>query len=459
MKSLTLLKALSLVGLITVPSLVSRAGVVEELGLDPIVSETPIIGVVGDSLSDEYTTYPYGFSELNWTLLLEQTGYGELGDFQSFRLDTRLYGYEYNWARAGSQTSHVLNEGQVIGLGLQILDGDIEVAVVLIGANDFGAVYDKIYNSEWNQSEITNFMDGLKSNLKEIIETLRIANPPILIVCTIPDLGDTPNYRFGDRPDANKRALVTEYIKEANTYISELAAQNEAALIDAFAWFKDMVAEEEVRVMGYRMNSTTSGDDASNMFSIDGFHPGTLTQSRLANMILTTIEEERVRLVNEQIEAYNTKHEAVTTEPPFVAISPITAGYREIPNNVLFPLLDINPSADLFFPESRFTDASHNVILSPWFGVLATNNYPWINHQEHGWLYCDGYGGSVWVRMWDSNLGWLHTKPSAYPIFIQVSNGHAIRYELGSKEPRRFFDLETQSWIEIPYGAAILSEE
>jgi len=91
--------------------------------------------------------------------------------------------------------------------------------------------------------------------------------------------------------------------------------------------------------------------------------------------------------------------------------------------------------------------------------VLAIDNYPWINHQEHGWLYCDGYGGSVWVRMWDSHLGWLHTKPEAYPIFIQVSNGHALRYELGTREPRRFFDLDTQSWIELPYGAPILGSE
>jgi hypothetical protein len=131
---------------------------------------------------------------------------------------------------------------------------------------------------------------------------------------------------------------------------------------------------------------------------------------------------------------------------------------RFIPADVIFPLLGIAPSADIFFPDSRFTDPSRNVIRSGWFGILAIDRFPWINHQEHGWLFCDGYGGDVWLRLWDSHLGWLHTTPEAYPVLIQVSTGHALRYEPGTSQPRRFYNLDTQTWIEIPYGAHMLPE-
>jgi len=437
----------------------SDESIVQTLGLDPIVSNTPVIGVVGDSLSDEYATYPYGFYERNWTMLLEHTGYGELGDFQSFRMYPRLYGYEYNWARAGATTSDVIDEGQVLGLSLQILEHKIEVAVMLIGANDFGAVYNDIYDGTMTQVEIDKFMRDLKDNLKNIIEPLADTSPPIFIVCTIPDLGDTPNHRLGSHPDAEKREKVSILIREANLYITELAEANGAEVIDTYAWFKAMVVSEEYRYMGYRLQTGTGGYEPYHMFCIDTFHPGTLVQCYLANQILSTIEAERVRLINEQIETYNLEKQKDPTIADFVAVDPIKARNREIPNNVIFPILEVAPSADIFFPDTIFTDPSHNVAMNSWFGVFAVDNYPWINHQEHGWLYCDGYGGSVWIRIWDSHLGWLHTKPEAYPVVIQVSNGHALRYELGSREPRRFYDLVTNSWIEVPYGAPILAEE
>ena len=184
------------------------------MGSIPSYRTPPVIGVVGDSLSDEYITYPYGWAEKNWTMLLENTGYGELGDFQSFRMYPRLYGYEFNWARAGARTSDVIDEGQVIGLGLQILDHKVEVAVVLVGANDFGAVYDGIYHGTKPQADIDAFMQDLKQNLRDIVEPLASTEPPVLIVCTIPDLGDTPNYRLGSYPNAENRETVSALIRE-----------------------------------------------------------------------------------------------------------------------------------------------------------------------------------------------------------------------------------------------------
>lgn len=425
---------------------------IESLGLDPIVSEVPIIGVVGDSLSDEYITYPYGFLERNWTMLLQNTGYANLGDFQSLRMYPRLYGYGFNWARAGATSSDVIAEGQALGLAAQLFQEKVEVAVVMAGANDIREIYTSAYDGTLSDAQRERFLNDLRSNFDTIVLTLALADPKLLIVCTIPDLGDTSRYRFERYPDAEKRATVTKLIEDANREVVEAATRHDAVVLDTFAWFKDMTTQPEFRFLGYRIQTETAGVEPFHLLSIDGFHPGTLAQTYLGNQILDLIESERVRRINLQIETLLATH-------PGQDIPLLTPRHRGIPNHVIFPLLGIAPNADLFFPNSNFTDPSRNVIRSEWFGILAIDRYPWINHQEHGWLYCDGYGGSVWVRLWDSHLGWLHTKPEAYPIVIQLSTGHALRYELGSREPRRFFDLETQSWIEVPYGAPILPEE
>jgi hypothetical protein len=264
----------------------------------PVVSERPVIGVVGDSLSDEYSTYPYGFAERNWTLLLEDTDFADLGEFKSIRMYPRLYGFEYNWARAGAKAADVIGEGQLLGLAWQILRGDVEVAVVLVGANDFGGIYSRLYDGQWDAAAEEIFEEQLLSHFKTMLSTLSAAKPPVLIVGTIPDLGDTLTYRMGRYPDAKRRANVTRLIERCNQGIRQLALTYNAAVLDTFSWFKEMMEVPEYRILGYRMQRDGAGFEHNRVFSIDGFHPGTLAQCLLANQILTLIESERVRLVN-----------------------------------------------------------------------------------------------------------------------------------------------------------------
>lgn len=409
---------------------------------DRLISIVPRIGVVGDSLSDEYSTYPYGLLALNWVQFLEKSDLGELGSFRNLRIYPRLYGYGYNWARAGSKTSDVLNEGQVPGLMYQMLVGEVEVVVVMIGANDFNDIYDDIYDGVSTETQIISFLDELMANMKDIIEPLASMDPKVMIVSTIPDMGDTPRYRLGDRPDPEKRALVTEIIKTTNQRIRELALENGAVILETFDIFKTLVAEDEYRYHGYRIDATSGGITPDKMFAIDGFHPGSLLQSYLANTILTLIEDERTRLVNETLEES-------ANETPVVLLEP---EYHLIPHSTIFGLTDIEPSSDIYFPNSEFTDPSHHVIRSPWFGILAVDQFPWINHAEHGWFYCDGYGGDT-VRLWESHLGWLQANLKNYPWFVRESDGHLLLYEKGSKEPRRFWDTTDKVWLQIPYGA------
>ena len=414
----------------------------EPVSEEQVLSTVPRIGVIGDSISDEYATYPYGFEEYNWVQFLEMTETGQFGNFMTLRNAPRYYGYEYNWARVGATTADAISESQHTGLEQQIREQWVEVAVVMIGANDFRQIYSNVYHSEWSEEQRLQFLVGFQERFHHLLMTTIAAEPKITVVCTVPDLGDTAEYRNEKYPDPERRQLVSALVDQTNIWIKQVAEENGAIVFDVYHFFKAIVAQPEFRYYGYRIDTTTGGQSDDHLFALDGFHPGTLAQSYLANMLLIMIEDERTHLRNLRQAQLHPEINPVPVEPEYRIMTPAQ----------IFTIAGVAPSADIYFPNSIFTDPSKNVILSPWFGVLAIDQYPWINHQEHGWLYCDGYGVTQ-IRFWDSNLGWIRTSPETYPLFVREANQHVLRYEIGSTQPRRFFDENEQQWLEIPYGA------
>ena len=126
------------------------------------------IGVVGDSLSDEYlptnvdgNKFHTDLAADNWVEILGLLRSADInfGSYQappdSGWADNRAYGYEYNWAKAGGAASRnsVIKVGswnlaidglgsaygdtQATGLAQYIFDGQVDTAFVGLGSNDF----------------------------------------------------------------------------------------------------------------------------------------------------------------------------------------------------------------------------------------------------------------------------------------------------------------------------------
>ena len=54
---------------------------------------------------------------------------------------------------------------------------------------------------------------------------------------------------------------------------------------------------------------------------------------------------------------------------------------------------------------------------STWLGWLQDDNYPYVYHLEHGWLYAQSTGTeSAWFYGYQDNLGWFHTSSSIYSV-------------------------------------------
>lgn len=85
--------------------------------------------------------------------------------------------------------------------------------------------------------------------------------------------------------------------------------------------------------------------------------------------------------------------------------------------------------------------------VSPWFGSFLPFDFPWIDHQVHGWLRCiEGFGFGLdhgVFRFEDSELGIFETTPERYPELIQVRENRVLRLDSHTRDERIFVDLAT----------------
>src|SRR5271169_4935640 len=102
------------------------------------------LGVMGDSLSDEYFEETYGTYATNWVQQL--VGYRSVnvgptavaaGQPGGTWGNPRRTGYEFDWALSGDTSTSLLADGQDTGLAAQVIPNGITHAVLAIGANDF----------------------------------------------------------------------------------------------------------------------------------------------------------------------------------------------------------------------------------------------------------------------------------------------------------------------------------
>ena len=81
-----------------------------------------------------------------------------------------------------------------------------------------------------------------------------------------------------------------------------------------------------------------------------------------------------------------------------------------------------------------------------WFGFFKADAFPWIYHNNHGWLYAAGSGGSVFW-LYDSALGWVARGP-AYGSWLYLANQATwAYYQQWTSNPRWFYRADTKSWF------------
>ena len=110
---------------------------------DTTRAQIQALGVMGDSISDEYReeTYSYAMGWVEQLVMFRPVDVGltasESGQAGSTWGEPRRTGFAFNWARAGATSASLLSQGQHTGLAAQMGADGPSHAVLAIGQNDF----------------------------------------------------------------------------------------------------------------------------------------------------------------------------------------------------------------------------------------------------------------------------------------------------------------------------------
>jgi lysophospholipase L1-like esterase len=287
------------------------------------------LGVMGDSLSDEYFEETYGTYATNWVqqlVVYRGVNVGPTAAAASQPGGTwgspRRTGYEFNWALSGDTSTNLISDGQDTGLAAQVVPFGITHAVLAIGANDFNpdflsypsSAYNPVYNGSWSAAQISNYVAQTLTNIETALATVMTTGVD-MVLFNVLDYGKTPavynNFLY---TTGSKRERVSTVIGQVNSGLVYLAQKWQVPLVDAFGLQKAIFGSntnlQSVLTIGnvaihlqQSDSNPTNSPNRTAAFVADGAHPHTTIQGLFANMALEAVSlgyETQVSLFTEQ---------------------------------------------------------------------------------------------------------------------------------------------------------------
>jgi phospholipase/lecithinase/hemolysin len=255
------------------------------------------IGVIGDSLADEYQFYPPDRSTArNFVEQLALDRGLNFGGFDSdgaSRGEPRNAGYAFNWARDGATTSDIVSQGQHTGLAAQVAANEVNYAWVTGGGNDVL----NLASAEDPAAAVATLGQTLLANGQTILATLRAANQDLrIVIATVPRLSGLPAVKGAVAGGLVPQSLVDSAdaaIDQINAQIRQIAkADKRVALADVAKLLQQVTSKKRLKLGKVTIDRETASDDSHSLFLEDGAHPGTLAQGLLANVFLKAMRRD-----------------------------------------------------------------------------------------------------------------------------------------------------------------------
>jgi phospholipase/lecithinase/hemolysin len=252
------------------------------------------IGVIGDSYSDEYQFYPPDRTTAqNWVEILARTRGLNFGEFTAeSRGEPRNQGFAFNWARGDAETGDMLRSGQHLGVAAQVARGEVGLVIVFIGANDFihalaSPERDKILDRVLRQAI---------ANLRVAVDRILKAHPRVsVILTTVPDIVDLPEFSVPVRTGALSQTLAESYSAAIRRYNRQMGAmalvEKRIAILDLAlaAQLAPRRGPDHVWVEGRKLDRTHPANRPDHAFLADGRHISTMLQAVLANYVINVL--------------------------------------------------------------------------------------------------------------------------------------------------------------------------
>ena len=135
-------------------------------------------------------------------------------------------GFAYNWARSDATTEDLIAAGQHTGLARQIARGEVRLAVVFIGGNDFI----NALKGPDPEAALASALPRALANHRLAVETLLAADPEVrLVLATLPDVRHLPEFAGPIAEGRLPRRLAdasTAAIRRFNAQVRGMAASD-----------------------------------------------------------------------------------------------------------------------------------------------------------------------------------------------------------------------------------------
>jgi lysophospholipase L1-like esterase len=250
------------------------------------------VGVIGDSISDEYRYYaPDRASARNWVEILAETRDFSFGG-SSVGAEGRDRRFAHNWSQSGATTGSLMSFGQEAELAVRVAGGSaINLAAVTIGANDFA---DVLFSSR-SVAGMEFALERASSNFAAIFNSLLDIGPSLRIAAfTAVDIRSSPLLRGIIGSGLIAPPLIDAYaaaIAAFNTRMIRLIADHSyrAVAVDINDLLAGVVEAGRYIIADWEINRVVASNDPRHLFLADGFHPGTIGQCLIANRFLEAI--------------------------------------------------------------------------------------------------------------------------------------------------------------------------
>jgi GDSL-like Lipase/Acylhydrolase family len=251
------------------------------------------VGVIGDSISDEYRYYaPDRASARNWVEILAETrGFSFGGPL--IGAEGRDRRFAHNWSQSGATTGSLMSFGQEAKLAARVAGGSaIDLAAVTIGTNDFA---DVLFSSR-SVAAMELALERASSNFAAILNSLLNIGPSLRIAAfTAVDLRSSPLLRGIIGTGLIAPSMVDAYaaaIAVFNARMIGLIADHSsrAVAVDINDLLAGIVEAGRYVIADWEINRVVASNDPRHLFLADGFHTGTIGQCLVANRFLEAID-------------------------------------------------------------------------------------------------------------------------------------------------------------------------
>ena len=284
----------------------------------PVQAADPLkVLAIGDSMTEEYAyevtfsapdSSPSNANVRSWTELLRifRPNDVTLGPYENqggSYLDLRNAGHRYNFGIPGVNVLNWVNllggsgSGDPLGplypVTKEALQDEIlwtPVVVIALGANDLK----QEYNDLFNDTEPSTFFNQLRNRLEAIHDWVRAnrgAHPPKIVICTLPDVGATPQISGTYNIPAKQASTRAKIAAFNQSLIAWAATENPPPVVARLDLLTDRVFDQ----IPFQINGTvfTLGGSNENpptqVFCKDGFHASTVAQAYIANEIIVAL--------------------------------------------------------------------------------------------------------------------------------------------------------------------------